>query len=275
MHGLGFYSGWNEYISTNALTPDPSPFLANQLILMVNPLTNTLHPHQFLESAMDRLITVLEYDDNNIPKSSSLSISDLTKQLNKIDASTITELAKSPEFAPAQQMDRLATTPGTLGIEISLEEEPIVLETSLKPFQPGSSLSHVAYEKYTRTPDFLMRFMQDRGLTLADAVKRGGGESPIGPLLLRVLEEIGFATINNPNTVPPLLIFQQQGMTDTVMNEFDKQSRTDKIKHQHRMNSTDPIKNRAAFSSAYSVTPQKISLFSCVLSVLLSVFVLN
>jgi hypothetical protein len=273
MHGLGFYSGWNEYIATSALTPDPSPFLANQLLLMVNPTTNALHTHQFLESAMDRLMTVLEYDNNNIPRSSIL-VSSLTAQLNKIDARTITDLVKSPEFAPALQMDRLATTSGSLGIEISLEKEPIVLETGLNPFQPGSSVSHVAYEKYTQTPDFLMRFMQDRGLTLADAVKRGGGQGPIGPLLLSVLEEIGFATINNPNTVPPLLIFQQQGMTDTIINELDKQSRIDRIQHQHRPNSTDHQPTSSG-PSAYSVIPQNILFYSCVLSVFLSVSALN
>lgn len=275
MHGLGFYSGWNEYISTNALTPDPSTFLANQLILMVSPTSSALHPHQFLESAMDRLMTVLEYDNENISKSSSMTISNLTNQLNMINAGTIADLVNSPQFAPAQQMYHFATTPGSLGIEISQEEEHVVLETGLNPFQSGSSISHVAYEKYTQTPDFLMRFMQDRGLTLADAVEQGGGNSPLGPLLLRVLEEIGFATINNPNTVPPLLVFRQQGMTDIIMERINKENHGTGIKHQHHINSTDFTTNGAAFSSAYSLIPKKISLYSCVLFVFIFCFALN
>lgn len=242
MHGLGFYSGWNEYISTKAITPDPSPFLANQLISMLNPTsTSALHPYQFLESAMDRLMTVLEYDNDNIPISSSISVSKYTSQLNKIRAATISDLTKAPGFVPAKEMGYLATKSGSLGLDISSELDPIVLETALQPFQPGSSISHVDYTKYTKSPDFLMRFMQDRGMTLAEAIKRGGGgNGPIGPLLLKVFEELGYSTINSPNTIPPLLIYQQQGMTDIVMNELQSSNHHGlRRKHEHHHNSAN------------------------------------
>jgi hypothetical protein len=227
MHGLGFYSGWNEYISTKAITPDPSPFLANQLISMVNPTsTSALHPYQFLESAMDRLMTVLEYDNDNVPISSSRSVSNYTRQLNRIHAVTISDLTKAAGFASAKEMGYLATKSGSLGLDISSELDPIVLETALKPFQPGSSISHVDYARYTKSPDFLMRFMQDRGLTLTEAIKRGGGDNgPIGPLLLKVFEELGYSTIYSPNTIPPLLVYQQQGLTDIVINELQSSGR--------------------------------------------------
>lgn len=204
MHGLGFYSGWNEYISPQLLTPDPSPFLANQVMLMINPATTAIHPNQFLESAMDRLLTVIKVND----KPTMIPISEFTKQLNKIEASTLEELVNNKGFEPAKDMNRFSTEFGTLGIKLYSEKEPVILETSLHPFQPGSSISHVSYADYTYTPDFLMRFMQDRGLTLQEAVNRSGWTSPIGPLLLRVLEELGYATIKNPNNIPPLLIFQ-------------------------------------------------------------------
>jgi hypothetical protein len=208
MHGLGFYSGWNEYVSSNTLTPDPSSFLANQLILLVNPSTNAIHPNQFLESAMDRLLKIIKIDN----KPTSIPISEFTKKLNKIQASSLSELIKSPDFEETKEMGKLSTEPGSLGID--LEDETIILETSLKPFQPGSSISHVSYANYTHTPDFLMRFMQDRGLTLEEAVRRGGGERPIGPLLLRIFEEIGYSTTENPDNTPPLLIFQSQGIVN-------------------------------------------------------------
>ncbi|CEP11277.1 hypothetical protein [Parasitella parasitica] len=237
MHGLGFYSGWNEYISTNALTPDPSPFLANQLIRMLNPTsTSALHTYQFLESAMDRLMTVLDRDSREMP----VSVSSYTSQLNRVQATTISDLTRSPGFTPAKEMAYLATKAGSLGLDISSELDPIVLETALQPFQPGSSISHVDYARYTESPDFLMRFMQDRGLTLAEAIKRGGGVDgqPIGPLLLRVFEELGYSTIDNPNTVPPLLIYQQQGMAEIVMNELQTSSRHGpRRKHQQHHNS--------------------------------------
>jgi hypothetical protein len=224
MHGLGFYSGWNEYVSTHALTPDPSPFLANQLILMINPSTSAIHPNQFLESAMDRLLRVIKVDD----KASSKPISDYTRQLNKLQAGSITELVNLPEFAPAKDMSRFSTLPGSLGLEIYSQNNPIILETSLEPFQPGSSISHVSYDNYSHTPDFLMRFMQDRGLTLAEAVQQGGGSGPIGPLLLRVFEEIGYATVDNPDTIPPLLIFQSQFMED---DDGTNNNSTNRLKH--------------------------------------------
>ncbi|CAO3653892.1 unnamed protein product [Mucor hiemalis] len=188
MHGLGFYSGWNEYVAAQALTPDPSPFLANQVVLLVNPNTNAIHPNQFIESAMDRLIKIIKLNNNSV----SIPISEYTKKLNRIQASSLAELVTNPGFDEAKEMGKISTEPESMVIELDSEEnEPIVLETSLRPFQPGSSISHVSYANYTHTPDFLMRFMQDRGLSLEEAVKRGGGNGPIGPLLLRVMEEIG------------------------------------------------------------------------------------
>lgn len=237
MHGLGFYSGWNEYISSKALTPDPSPFLANQLIRMVNPTSaSALHTTQFLESVMDRLMIVLDYESDNV----AISVSNYTRQLNRIQATSISEVVKSPEFVFAKEMGYLATKAGSLGLDISSDLDPIILETALQPFQPGSSISHVDYATYTQSPDFLMRFMQDRGLTLAEAIKRGGGDGPIGPLLLRIFEELGYSTINSPNTVPPLLIYQQQGMTDVVMNELQSSNHHGlRRKHQHHHNSVN------------------------------------
>ncbi|KAI8975664.1 hypothetical protein BDF20DRAFT_622875 [Mycotypha africana] len=247
MHGLGFYSGWNEYISVQALTPDPSPFLANQFMTMLNPTTSAIHPSQFLESAMDRLMIVS--GNKTVTASSSEQrqqhkhISDLTRNLNKIQARTVKELVNSREFKEAaKQMGLYATTAGSLQLDLptSKEKKPLTLETGLKPFQPGSSISHVDYSQYTNSPDFLMRFMQDRGLTLTEALKRGGGDHPIGPLLLNVLEELGYSTIKNPDVVPPLMAFHEQGMTSLIIDNFDeidKQGR-DGLRRKHRHHDT-------------------------------------
>lgn len=203
MHGLGFYSGWNEYIQSESITPDPSPFLSNQLMLMLNPTTNAIHPNQFLESAMDRLLRVIQIDQ----KPTLVPVSEYTRKLNRIEAKDLQDLVLDPNFMFAKEMNRFSTEPGSLGIALETNEL-IVLETGLSPFQPGSSVSHVAYLNYTDTPDFLMRFMQDRGVTLEEVVRKGGGDGPIGPLLLRIFEEIGYATVNNPETVPPLMVFK-------------------------------------------------------------------
>lgn len=189
---------------------------------------------------MDRLMTVLDYDSNTMVLSPSDSVSNYTSQLNRIQATSISDLTAAPGFAAAKKMGYLATRARSLGLDISPDLDPIVLETALQPFQPGSSISHVDYATYTKSPDFLMRFMQDRGLTLAEAIKQGGGDGPIGPLLLSVFEELGYSTVNQPNTVPPLLIYQQQGMTDMVMNELQSSSHHGlRRKHQHHHNSVN------------------------------------
>lgn len=199
MHGLGFYSGWNEYIGPQMITPDPSPFLANQFMLSINPGTTAIHPSQFLESAMDRLLTDHQRH----------SLSETTRKLNQINVESLEALVQDPGFQQVQGISGFSTKPGTLGIQLLKDKKSwIMLETSLRPFQPGSSISHVDYSEYTDTPDFLMRFMQDRGLSLDEAVKRGGGKSPMGPLLLKIFEEMGYATVNQPKNIPPLMLFR-------------------------------------------------------------------
>lgn len=218
MHGLGFYSGWNQYITPNALMPDPSPFLANQLISMINPMSTALHKFQFLESAMDRIMSIVSQQQKDVP------VSDITKQLNKIQVNTIDQLVTSANFKPAMDMAFFATYPNSLGLKPgNALNDTVLLETGLKPFQPGSSISHVDYKTYTMTPDFLMRFMQDRGMTLQDAIKRGGGKGPIGPLLLSVLEELGYATVNKPNNVPHLSVFRQEATTQNHKQHYRKE----------------------------------------------------
>ncbi|KAI8372421.1 hypothetical protein BD560DRAFT_394897 [Blakeslea trispora] len=260
MHGLGFYSGWNQYISSNALTPDPSPFLANQLLSLMNPITNIVHPSQFLESAMDKFIGVLEQNHDKTLAGSHHMISDLTRHLNRIQASSLAELTASSDFLVAKDMYQHSITPGSLGVFISTEE-PLLLETGLDPFQPGSSISHVSFEKYTNTPDFLMRFMQDRGLSLTSAIERGGGNGPIGPLLLRVLEQLGYSTTKNPEVIPPLLIFQND-----INMSIKESTRANGGLKQHT-NQSDP-KESSTHKIQFTASHISFSVFSLVIQYL-------
>ena len=233
MHGLGFYSGWNEYLSASVLTPDPSPLLANQLISMVNPSNNAMHPNQFLESAMDRLLRIIKVDN----KTTSIPISDYTKRLNKIEATSVAELMRSPAFQETKDFNKIATEAETLGIHLSSQKNPVTLETSLRPFQPGSSISHVSLAHYSHTPDFLMRFMQDRGLSLEEAVKQGGGTGPIGPLLMRIFEEIGYSTVETPDVIPPLLVYKASRLEqDQLESQNGTQSGVRRKSQHHRPN---------------------------------------
>ncbi|KAI8997818.1 hypothetical protein BDB01DRAFT_846426 [Pilobolus umbonatus] len=205
IHGLGFYSEWKQHLSKDIITPDPTPFFLQQHINQYSH-TNTMFPRHFIDGAMDRFLYLLDVkeDGSTYDSDDILPIGEITQHLNKIRAHTLTELVESSEFEVAVQMGKVATTRGTMGLHIEQYNHLVILETSMKPFHPGSSVSHVAYIQYTHSPDFLMRFMQERGMTLDDAIERGGGTGPIGPLLLCVFEQLGYSTINQPNNVPPL-----------------------------------------------------------------------
>jgi len=83
--------------------------------------------------------------------------------------------------------------------------EGVYLETSLEPFQQGSSISHMDRTTYTGTSDFLMRFALEPGFTTNDLIAKGGNFTGgvIGPLLLQVMGSMGYTTVENPNPKTP------------------------------------------------------------------------
>lgn len=201
MHGLGFYSNWNDYINQTpqALTPDVTQYDTGA----VESITQNSYTFSgFYESAFDKYMVVL-------PKLTSTTAT--TKSLDEFNGGIGTQYSdfttyfldfvQSPQYQLALQMYQICTTARDLGFmpaNGSTADDVLVLETSLNPFAEGSSISHVDYNTYTNTSDFLMRYLQDRGVTLSQAIARGGG-GPIGPRLIRVLESLGYSTINNPN----------------------------------------------------------------------------
>ncbi|CAG8520353.1 5000_t:CDS:2 [Racocetra fulgida] len=76
--------------------------------------------------------------------------------------------ALSPQSLYAEELYTNASTPNSLGIlpDNTNFNDPIFLETSLKPYTQGSSVSHVSYTKYSNTSDFLMKFLAEKGLSL-------------------------------------------------------------------------------------------------------------
>ncbi|KAI9028079.1 hypothetical protein CLU79DRAFT_737630 [Phycomyces nitens] len=191
IHGLGFYSNWAKYIpSIDALVPDPSLLLADESLVIMDSRNKTVIETKFLESVLDKYMVVL----NPESKFNLFPTSNLTRQFNTIKS--VEGLASCPEFGPAFDMSRLSVIQGTLGLGLvgpgGKYDDYVVLETSLAPFQRGSSISHVDYQTYTDTPDFLMRYMQDRGISMAEMVLKGGGGSPLGPKLLRIMKQMGY-----------------------------------------------------------------------------------
>lgn len=200
MHGLGFYSNWNDNLKEykEALVPDVSLLLENERFLGINKTSGQITVTSFLESALDEFIVSLP----DMKKTSTI-----TNKMNKLKAnhsqSYYDAFHQAGLVEEAKEMYRLGTTRGALGFQAPNDTSvAFVLESNLDPFQPGSSISHVDYEKYGKSPDFLMRFMQDRGVTLQNAMERSGSSSAIGPRLRSVMKALGYQMNDYPALAP-------------------------------------------------------------------------
>lgn len=195
MHGLGFYSNWQNYIGqlgVNALTPDLSALLQGERLLGIDETSGEIVLTSALESVFDQFMVTLP---------DMKSTSSLTRKFNQVrrrrQQTFLQILEQSGVLDEAKAMYQLGTTGGSLGfVAPNSSSVTLVLETALSPFQSGSSISHVDYALYGDSADFLMRFMQERGLTLAQAMARSSSSSPIGPNLRQVLQSIGYTTMD-------------------------------------------------------------------------------
>ncbi|KAL1918916.1 uncharacterized protein VTP21DRAFT_2297 [Calcarisporiella thermophila] len=212
IHGLGFTSSWNDYFNESpvALTPDINPDQG----FGVPDTKEKFEFTGFHEYAFDRLLATLP---QNVPTSNftrrlnSFCVNSKGQREGECEVFTsaeefVSELSGSDAYRVlGAGMLKLATTKGKLGLlppplpNISSDTSPIVVETGIKPFADGSSISHVDYATYTNTSDFLMRFLQDKGLSLQEAVQRGGGDGPLGPRLLQVLGALGYKVKDRAN----------------------------------------------------------------------------
>ncbi|KAI9597239.1 hypothetical protein BDF19DRAFT_412224 [Syncephalis fuscata] len=201
IHGLGFTTSWKDYVNEQitALTPNPLP--ANS----INDPSAQFQFSGFFENAFDRYLVELP-SLSTIPK--------ITKALNGFNHGVgtiyssqfefIDTLTRSPEYAMAQYMLNISTTAGKIGFmpkNGKTKEDVIVLETNLPTgFSPESSIAHVSYPTYSKSADFLMRYLQDAGTLLKDDVADTGNYAggPMGPKLLAILETLGYKVNKNP-----------------------------------------------------------------------------
>ncbi|CAH1756461.1 2112_t:CDS:2 [Entrophospora sp. SA101] len=223
VHGLGFSSNWlNDF--SDGMTPQAS--------LSGTDPNAPLVFLGFIESAFDKYMI-------NIPKGTRISAS--TDQLNKFSGKPIpintglpfknqddfvNAFTSSPNYKLAQNMLTLSTTPNSLGFlphDTNKADDSIVLETSLTPFQPGSSVSHVDYKTYNNTSDFLMKFLADRGtdlntlITIRSANKTDQNDLrlAISPKLILLLETLGYTTPNHPNPYKPTIDITSNSLNST------------------------------------------------------------
>ncbi|KAG9303160.1 hypothetical protein G9A89_001776 [Geosiphon pyriformis] len=202
VHGLGFYSVWRDHINEEksqweALTPKLCP----DTEISCENIT-------FVESVFDQYIEIIP--ENNQRLSSYVP---LLNKFSKEKAGSLEPLDFYPKFKAsiqykiakdlfkyAVQNKSLAFRPDIYSTQVSSH---IILETSLTPYQPTSSVLHVDKTTYEKTLDFLMIFELSPGKTLSNLIVENGG-GPIGPNLKAVLEMLGYTTKEqpNPNHIP-------------------------------------------------------------------------
>ncbi|CAG8434808.1 4191_t:CDS:2 [Scutellospora calospora] len=190
IHGLGFTSNWQDYINENnptALTPDISFIPEGDSKLKFN---------GFTESAFDKYIINL---------STGHRTSEITNQLNEFAGGVGTEFSSeaqfkskfkaSPQYSISRNMMKTMITPYSLGFlphDSNSSTQAVVLETSLCPYEQGSSVSHVDLNTYNATSDFLMKYLADRGATMSALTELRGCANIIGPKLILILETLGY-----------------------------------------------------------------------------------
>ncbi|CAG8486174.1 13085_t:CDS:2 [Cetraspora pellucida] len=221
-HGLGFTSAWRDHIDSTLQFPasalSPVPYLAYEATTNVSSGSPIIF-QGFIETIFDKFLVVL-----SDPKTSPListSLSAYTSKLNEFgppptEFSTASEFAKllikSPQWlSVAPFIFNKAITANTLvflprGYKLV---NGIYVETNINPYLSGSSISHVSFDSYTNSEDFLMRFKLEPGFTIGSLISKGGnyqngGESGvIGPRLRSIMESMGYKTQSNLNPVIP------------------------------------------------------------------------
>ncbi|CAG8719575.1 17768_t:CDS:2, partial [Funneliformis caledonium] len=204
MHGLGFASAWNDYINDDvvvAATPE-----------IVGLTTETTLPDSsakfvfngFQERVLDKYLFLLPENKSTSSYASELNkFAEFGTTYENVSV-FLNQFVTSPQYLVAKEIFGYFIIPKDLVFKPSVsdkEEDMTFLETSLNPFLPGSSISHVDSKTYTNTSEFLMTFSQENGRTLNDNIRIGGNYSggAIGYKLRLILESLGYATNENPN----------------------------------------------------------------------------
>ncbi|GBC03820.1 hypothetical protein RclHR1_05340006 [Rhizophagus clarus] len=204
LHGLGFLTSWDDYFNKNAssLTPTPS-FVFSNPEDGEDVKKGSIAFTGFQEYALDKFLVLTK--DN-----SSLTL--ITNQLNQFTSLNTTfpdekaflaAFTKSPQYELTKEMFQNAITRGTVAIRLA-DGENALLETSLVPYKPGSTFSHVDFNAFANSTDFLMRFKAPRQVTLDNLTSINGNDpnytNPIGPKTISILQSLGYVVKPNAGT---------------------------------------------------------------------------
>ncbi|CAG8628241.1 6766_t:CDS:2 [Acaulospora morrowiae] len=205
-HGLGFSSSYRDYF--DLLLGQPSEGITAFPMLDSNSTNPTFNDplkfSGFIETIFDKFIMILP-DKSDPSGTKPLPISYFTNQLNQFGPlNTIfpninvltSQIMGSPQWkSVAQYLIKKATVANTFVFvpRGGTLANATYLETNLKVYSSGSSISHVSLAKYTNTNDFLMRYSLESGVTIEDLIIKGGNYSggAIGPRLRAIMNSIG------------------------------------------------------------------------------------
>jgi hypothetical protein len=207
LHGLGFITAYNDYLSqtsVQALFPYPEIYTETKAE------TTKIRINSFLESIFDRYVVLTN---------SKKTLSSITNKLNgygrnnkgklfENENDAAMDFIKSSQYIVAKNLVRTAQTEGSMEFVFnttsSVPYKSLILETSIRPYAPASSVSHVAMRNYQNSREFLMGPAMLPGSSLKSfiAANTGSGNwdtAPYGPGIIAMLETIGYPTNQNPN----------------------------------------------------------------------------
>ncbi|CAG8756484.1 30246_t:CDS:2 [Gigaspora margarita] len=213
IHGLGLLSSWTDYFTPfiqNAITPFPS-FIMSIEGPDVPPKNGTITFTGFQETAFDRYLV---FTNDGTP------VSTVTSKINEFaggvnsgatfdnKSTFLSAFKSSPQFEFATDIFKQASTASSMGFlpqDSTNAKDSILCETSLVPFLSGSSITHTDFSTFANSTDFLMVWKAPRGVTLDQLTNANGTNrsNVIGPKTIKILETLGYKTVNNPNPYKP------------------------------------------------------------------------
>ncbi|RIA87718.1 hypothetical protein C1645_776596 [Glomus cerebriforme] len=224
VHGLGFVNSWNDEFGLQVLTPMLGQIVEDNPIGGLPPTPKTL----FLETIFDKNLVILP---DGVP------LTTVTDQLNQFQFTPTTseqDFISSQQFQIAKGIYNDGITSDKIGFVLTpgipknvpltqdqIQNNVLILETSLNPFMPSSSIGHSDFRTYLNSGDFLMLFTYPPGKTLGEMLDRSNTTSttgPIGPRLRTLLGIIGY-DIKQDYTPPTTLSTIQSN--DNTTNSSD------------------------------------------------------
>lgn len=209
VHGLGFMSAWNDYFGI---------LVDGKAITSVQPYMEFAQASNgnkrfvgFFGMALDRLMYEFPTGKPNSDRIAAINqfhIADSSADWQTFYNSIIRNFESSSQYSLATAFLKMATNQvGTLALQpIKADTDPfqndgkLWLETRLRTWQSGSSLSHVAQATYNASSDFLMCYSDYGRKTYIQRINDSGNITGnlIGPRLLNTFELLGYPTKRTP-----------------------------------------------------------------------------